>query len=115
MPKLKYGNGLAEKIRAERKKKGYSQQHLALRASVSKRELGRIERGDANPSIDTIFKLTEALGITLAELTEGDCNQDLVVIEGKLTLLIEQCNRKEKSFILGLVQYVTENIKDLES
>ena len=115
MPKLKYGNGLAEKIRAERKKKGYSQQHLALRADVSKRELGRIERGNARPAFETVSKLAEALGITVGELTEGDGNQDFVKIEGNLTLLIEQCSRKEKNFILGLVQYVTENIKDLES
>ncbi len=53
-----------------RKDRNISQEKLALDAEVDRTRLGEIERGDANPTIDTLIKLATLLGQTLGSLIE---------------------------------------------
>lgn len=60
---------LSNKVRELRKKAGWSQQKLAERAGLSFNVITKIEQGlSKSPSIHTIIKLSNALGITLDEL-----------------------------------------------
>jgi len=47
-----------------------SQETLAFDAHVDRTYISAIERGAANPSIETLANICHALGITLAELFE---------------------------------------------
>jgi transcriptional regulator with XRE-family HTH domain len=49
-------------------KKGLSQEELAHRADIHTAHLGRIERGEKNPTLETIEKIANALEITFEEL-----------------------------------------------
>lgn len=49
-----------------------SQQQLADRVGLSKRQLGRIERDGAEPTLATAISLCKALGISLETLIGGD-------------------------------------------
>jgi len=61
------------KIRALRAERQITLPGLAEKADISKGLLSKIENSeDANPSLDTLFKITEALGITLSELLESE-------------------------------------------
>lgn len=52
-----------------RKEKGFTQEGLARKASISYHTLIKLESGGIkNPTVDTVIKLTEALGIPLDEL-----------------------------------------------
>jgi len=54
-----------------RKEKGWSQEKLAVESSISYNTIIKIERGGIkNPKIDTVIKLSKALGVTLDELVE---------------------------------------------
>ncbi len=57
--------GLISKLRSEHR---ISQERLALEAEVDRTRLGEIERGEANPTIDTLTKIAIALGQTLGSL-----------------------------------------------
>lgn len=59
---------LGERIRDYRMKKGLSQEELAHRADMHTAHLGQIERGEKSPTIDSIEKIVNALGITFEEL-----------------------------------------------
>ncbi|MGE7021335.1 helix-turn-helix domain-containing protein [Solibacillus cecembensis] len=59
---------VGERIRAFRKKRGLSQEELAHRASLHNTYIGQLERGEKNATIESLFKITNALGITLEEL-----------------------------------------------
>jgi transcriptional regulator with XRE-family HTH domain len=59
---------LAKVIREKRKQHGHSMETLALRAGISPTHCGRIERGEMNPTVDTLMKMTAVLGITGSEL-----------------------------------------------
>ena len=53
---------LPEKLYALRKKSGLSQEQLALECEMSVSYLRRIEHGAANPTINELSRIAEALG-----------------------------------------------------
>jgi transcriptional regulator with XRE-family HTH domain len=56
---------LGESIKNRRKELNITQPHLAELAKVSTNTLYKLERGQGNPSLDVLNKLTEVLGLEL--------------------------------------------------
>lgn len=54
-----------------RKGAGFSQEELAVRASLHRTEIGLLERGERLPRVDTAVKLAGALGVPFDDLIEG--------------------------------------------
>lgn len=63
---------LARNLREWRTKRGWSQAELATRAGLSKGMLVQVEQAQTNPSIATLCKLANALGVALPRLVEID-------------------------------------------
>jgi transcriptional regulator with XRE-family HTH domain len=61
---------LAANVREWRTRRGWSQSELAARAGLSKGMLVQVEQAQTNPSIATLCKLANALGIALVTLVE---------------------------------------------
>jgi transcriptional regulator with XRE-family HTH domain len=57
-----------KKVRELRTSKGISQESLAELCGMHRTYLGGIERGERNPSLENIERISKALGITMAEL-----------------------------------------------
>lgn len=55
-------------IRNERMKRGLSQEVLSGFACISRSHLAMIENGTINPTVETLWKISDALGIRLSEL-----------------------------------------------
>lgn len=51
-----------------RKSAGYSQEKFAFKCNVDRTYIGTIERGEKSPTLNTIDKIAQALGITKSEL-----------------------------------------------
>lgn len=62
--------GLARAIRKIRTDASLSQRDLAQRMELDPSQMSRLERGDANPSWDTVRRIAAALEVTLAELAQ---------------------------------------------
>lgn len=62
---------LGMRIRYLRKKKGMSQEDLALESGVNKNYLSDVERGSRNPTIVVIEKIATALEVSLSTLFMG--------------------------------------------
>ncbi len=58
------------KVKFERIKKGLSQEQLAYEADLNRNTIGKIERGEVSPTIETLEKLAEAFGIEFLELVD---------------------------------------------
>lgn len=56
---------IGEAIRNRRKELSITQPHLAELANVSTNTLYKLERGQANPSLDVLNKLADVLGMEL--------------------------------------------------
>ena len=64
---LKFG----ERIRYLRQKLNISQEKLAELTGLHRTYIGGIERGERNPSLENIYKLSRAFELTLSELFGG--------------------------------------------
>lgn len=58
--------GLA--LRQLRTERGLSQERLALESGLDRTYVSGIERGERNPSLASLLKLTNTLGVPLSEL-----------------------------------------------
>lgn len=61
---------LAANMRRLRAERGISQERLALEAGVDRTMLSKIERKISNPSMETLLKLANRLGVDLVVLLE---------------------------------------------
>lgn len=59
---------LAEAVRRLRAARSWTLDELARRSGVSRRLIVQIEQRDANPSIGTLLRVADALGVTLTDL-----------------------------------------------
>ena len=62
-----FGKSL-KKMRDER---GLSQEELANDADIPINQIGRIERGEINPSLSTLHSIAKALKLKLVQLLDG--------------------------------------------
>ena len=70
MTSLSTSEKIGIKISILRKKLKYSQDKLAELSALSKNSISSIERGESNPSIETLEKIAKALNIELKELVD---------------------------------------------
>jgi len=59
---------IGRNIRSLRKRRSWSQDALSENAELSCKFVGEIERGAVNPSLDSLMKIADALGVEVAEL-----------------------------------------------
>jgi len=61
---------VGKRIRELREAKRYSQEDLANEADIPLSQVGRIERGEINPTISSLFAISEALQTELKNLVD---------------------------------------------
>lgn len=71
---------LGKRIRSLRKAQGWTQEELGEYAELSYKYIGEVERGEVNPSLDTLLSISNALKIDVAELF---LTEELIVLTGK--------------------------------
>lgn len=59
---------VGKKIQAKRKELNLSQETLSFDADIPRNQIGRIERGEINTSLITLFKISKALKIDVVDL-----------------------------------------------
>lgn len=104
---MDYIDSIGENIRLLRVKKGFSQEQLALNAGINTSYVGQIERGEKNPTIKILERISSALGITLLDLLTNAYSQ-------KVHPSIE-CSQHPNPSILTpdiLKQYILEILQD---
>lgn len=59
--------GIGERIKMIRVKKNMTQNELALQCAFEKASMSRIESGKSNPTVRTLFKISNALDVHMIE------------------------------------------------
>lgn len=98
---------IGQRLKELRKGYGLSQERLALQAEITTAYLGQIERGEKNPTVVTVGRLCDALGISLSEFF---CNQPASPLEDDPELKqvffeLKGCTADEKQEILKIIQH----------
>jgi transcriptional regulator with XRE-family HTH domain len=60
-----------ERVRALRRARGLSQEAFADQVGIHRTYIGSVERGERNVSLDNIWAIADALGVSPAELLAG--------------------------------------------
>ena len=55
-------------VRKYRKERNMSQEQLALLCDIDRSYLGRIERGEVNPTLEKIYEISDALNVYASDL-----------------------------------------------
>lgn len=62
---------IGDRIRSLRKVQGLTQEKLAERAEIDRSHMGFIEQGRRQPTLATLHKIANVLGISLEDLFRG--------------------------------------------
>ncbi|MNO35868.1 HTH-type transcriptional regulator SinR [compost metagenome] len=116
MPKLAGYVGL--NVKAFRKKRGLSQEQLGERVRQPQSYVGGIERGEKNISLDTLEKLSIALGVQPSELLDvpvrtGQNEKDKLIESISTSLQKRSANEiKALSILIGdLIKMLDADLK----
>jgi transcriptional regulator with XRE-family HTH domain len=66
----KLATAIGARVKQERQARGWTLDQLAAAASVSRRMVVSVEQGAVNPSVGTLLRLSDALGVGLPALVE---------------------------------------------
>ena len=108
---IKFGN----RVRALRNNAGISQEELAFRAGLHRTYLGGVERGERNPSLESILKIAGALEVSPGQLfrfegVKTSLNLDDDIAE-ELLIFVENLKSPTKRKILQTLKSVKKDLK----
>ena len=72
-------SAIGDRVRAERRSRNWTLDQLAEAAGVSRRMVVSVEQGAVNPSVGTLLRLGDALGIGLPALVEAPGSRSVTV------------------------------------
>jgi transcriptional regulator with XRE-family HTH domain len=71
---------LGANLRARRDDQGISLSELARRSGIAKGTLSQLESGAGNPTIETVFSLSNALGVPVSSLLNETPSAEMVLV-----------------------------------
>ncbi|GGH80500.1 transcriptional regulator with XRE-family HTH domain [Pullulanibacillus pueri] len=99
----------AEKLKKERKDKGWSQDELAEKLFVSRQSVSKWENGQNYPSIEILIKLSDLFNVTIDELLRSDQELTEKVIKDSKQLAHPKLKALfDVLFLIGLVLLIVK-------
>ncbi len=92
---------LGERIRGLRAERGLQQRQLAEKAELTPSMVSQIESGRLTPSLNTLRRLADALGVTIPSLFDGQPVGSLVVSRAKDYPVVSFDGNREQWAVLG--------------
>jgi len=97
---------VAEKIKKYRAVKGLSQKEIALGVGIDQAQYSRIESGKVEPTLSSLGKIAEALGVRLPELFDESIILDIDSYDKSVIdklRLVEELDEQEKKSIFTII------------
>jgi len=94
---------IGERVALLRKQKGWSQTDLAKSVGASREAIGKYERGEASPSVETAKKIADALDVTLDYLVDESSAPSFDKKTVQRIQMIQQLGDQEQSHIFALL------------
>ena len=88
---------ISERLKSIRVAKNMSVYKLSQLSGVSETQIRDLERGDRNPSIDTLCRLVEPMGVPVSELFTESNNMTVLSDEEKALLDCYRMLSKDKA------------------
>jgi len=109
---------IGQRIRQLRESRGMTQSQLQARSRVSRSYLSRIESGQMTPSLGTLEKISEALGVGLNRFFIPESNGELLMedpfIQGVRPYL-RQLDSEQWNWILKRLKAITDHVTSAQA
>ena len=99
------------RIKETRNQQGTSAEELAELADLSSVYISYIENAKRKPSLESLVKICNALGITLDELLYGNLLYNPTEYQTDIDLLMADCSKNEKRFIFLILSAVKDILR----
>lgn len=100
---------LGERIKAQRKIKGTTQEHFAEYLNVSVGYISQIERGITRVSLERLMDITEYLECSAAYLLEGTNTKEGNYLVNEFNTLYQKLSNYEKRTLAALLKEYLKN------
>lgn len=101
---------LGQRIRSLRKRQGLTQEEMADKCGLHWTYIGGLERGERNPTLTTMQKVGEGLGVSVHELLDTkafhNVSSDRDSREGRLMRLLRRKDSQAVDLAAGIVREV---------
>ena len=97
---------MAEKITMLRKRNGWSQEELAEKCNLHPTYIGQLERGEKNPTIESVMKISDGLQVPLDQLFANVTAANFPAMDyipDKIMFLVMELTPKEQKIIYELI------------
>lgn len=95
---------LGENIKRERLKLNLTQDQLSEKLDISTSYLGRIERGERNLPLDTLFKIATIFNVSIDYLLRGFVISDNELTSSEIDKLLKSLSSNEMNLILNMIK-----------
>jgi transcriptional regulator with XRE-family HTH domain len=102
---------IGDKITQLRKQKNWSQTELAKQISVSREAIGKYERNEALPSVETAKKIANAFGVTLDFLVDDATTPSLDKETVKRINDIQKMDVNTKTVLFNVIDTYIQHFK----
>lgn len=99
------------RIKETRNQQGISAEESAELANLSSVYISYIENAKRKPSLESLIKICNALGITLDELLYGNLLYNPTEYQTDIDLLMADCSKNEKRFIYLILSAVKDILR----
>lgn len=101
-----FNMGIGEKIKALRVDKKLSQKEVAISIGIDQAQYSRIESGKVEPTLSSLEKIAEALGVKVADLFSEEKTTDVNSYDSNLVerlRLIDELDEQERKSIFSII------------
>lgn len=104
---------IGKKIKEYRKIKDLTQENLGEKAGLHYTYIGQVERGEKEPSLKSLIKIAEALGVGVDKLLINyDLSSDASIQISNITDLLLKRDEKELEMIYTLLKNLTNILEE---
>lgn len=97
---------IGQRIQGLRKQQKMSQEELALLSDIHPAYLGRVERGEKCPTVQTLFKISQGLKVPLSQITDVEAPLEHTNLEAmqRIQNAMDGLNPDEAMIIAEIVE-----------
>lgn len=104
---MKNTNEFGKRLKKIRISRNLSQEELAFQCNMQASHIGQIERGQKNPTLDTLIKISNGLNMPLTELLDFETDledQEQIKNLKQINAYLEILNPKQQEHILAIIK-----------
>lgn len=104
---------LGQRIREERTKYRLTQEQLAEAADINESYVGQVERGEKNPSLETVVSIANSLGVTVDYLLQEEVKVEPNNLINELISITRDKDPDELRLMINICRMISEYSKKL--